>query len=419
MATLPMTRTEATGMQALAPQPARRWLHVVSHTDPRYGGLSSAVPSLAASLASRHGLEVPLAAFCHPGEEYRPAETREEQISFWPTSRSAWMFDRKPKAAFTEAVRNADGLHIHGIWEQSTAVACKLARQLGKPYVLSAHGMLEPWALATKKLKKRVYAALIERDNVAGAACLHALTAAEAEQYRHFGAKCPIAVIPNAVDLPEDAHPELFLTRFPELRGKRVMLFLSRLHPKKGLDLLVEAWARAGERHPEAHLVIAGPDSQGMQARLTAQAVQAGVDDRISFTGMLTGSMKWSALEAAEAYVLPSYSEGLSMALLEAMGMGLPVIATRACNMPAITAADAGWEIDAKIEDLTSALGDLLSRSPEQNWVKGRNGARLIADRYSPARVAGQMAGVYAFALGGTQPDGVQLSAMQPAGGAR
>ena len=402
---------------SVAPQAGRRWLYVVSHTDPRYGGLSSAVPALAASLVSRHGLDVSLAAFCLPGEQYRPAQTPEDRIAFWPTSRKAWMLDGKLKASFAEAMRQVDGVHIHGIWEESTAVACKLARQMGKPYVLSAHGMLEPWALATKKLKKQVYAALVERRNVAGAACLHALTTAEAEQYRNFGADCPIAVVPNAVELPEDAHPELFLARFPELRGKRVVLFLSRLHPKKGLDLLVAAWARVAPAHPEAQLVIAGPDGDGMQDKLTAQAVAAGVDSRISFAGMLTGPMKWSALAAAECYVLPSYSEGLSMALLEAMGVGLPVIATRACNMPEITQSDAGWEIDAKIETLTSALGDSLDRSSEQNWKTGLNGAKLIAARYSPAQVARQTAEVYAFALGGPTPEGAQMSPGQHEGG--
>ena len=321
----------------------------------------------------------------------------------------SWALDGKLNASFADAVRAADGLHVHGLWEQSTAAACRLARKLGKPYVLSAHGMLEPWALATKKLKRRVYAALIERENVAGAACLHALTAAEAAQYRNFGATGPIAVVPNAVALPEDAHADVFLSRFPELRGKRLVLFLSRLHPKKGLDLLVESWSRVGRAHPEARLVIAGPDADGMQAGLQQLATERGIDGRICFVGMLTGAMKWSALDAAEGYVLPSYSEGLSMALLEAMGMGVPVIATRACNMPEITAADAGWEIDANVASLTSALAELLDNPPETTWSKGRNGAQLIGQRFTPAQVARQMAEVYEYALEGTVPQSTQL----------
>lgn len=403
MATLPVTELEPVAVRSAVP--ARRWLHVVSHTDPRYGGLSSAVPSLAASLSSREGLQVPLAAFCVPGEEYRPAPMRGEDVLFWPTSRIGWMRDRKLSITFAQAIDEADGLHIHGLWEQSTMVACRLARQKSKPYVLSAHGMLEPWALATKRLKKRVYAALTERANVAGAACLHALTAAEAEQYRNFGANGPIAIVPNAVELPEGAHPDLFLAHFPELRGKRVLLFLSRLHPKKGLDLLMEAWARSSKGHADAHLVIAGPDEDGMQSKLMAQAAGLGVEDRVTFAGMLTGSMKWSALATARCYVLPSYSEGLSMALLEAMGMGLPVIATRACNMPEITSVDAGWEIEANVEALASAVGDFLNGCCEENESKGRNGASLIAARYTPARVARQMAEVYEYVLSGRLPE--------------
>ncbi len=387
----------------------RKWLHVVSHTDPRYGGLSAAVPALAASLSLQAPLDVSLAAFCHAGETYQPREMEGEEISFWPTSRASWAFDRELKASFAEAVRQADGLHIHGIWEESTAVACRLARKLGKPYVLSAHGMLEPWALAAKRLKKRIYAALIERENVAGAACLHALTTAEAEQYRQFGATCPIAVIPNAVDLPEDAHADLFLHRFPELRGKRLVLFLSRLHPKKGLDLLIEAWARVAGQHPGASLVIAGPDAEGMQAKLVSLAMARGVDAQVCFTGMLAGAMKWSALDAAECYVLPSYSEGLSMALLEAMGVGVPVIATHACNMPEITAAHVGWEIDANADALTAALQTLLDRPADENWAMGRNGAQLIASRYTPEQVTRQMAELYDFLLGGPPPATTRL----------
>lgn len=406
--TSPLIATHTTGPFMTPPPPPRmfphsRWLHVVSHTDPRYGGLSSAVPSLAASLADQD-VEVALAAFCLPGEEYRPATMGADQVSFWPTSRASWALDRGLKTSFAEAMRAADGLHIHGIWEESTAVACRTARKLGKPYVLSAHGMLEPWALAAKKLKKRIYAALIERDNVAGAACLHALTMAEAEQYRQFGATCPIAVVPNAVEVPEEADADVFLNQFPKLRGKRIVLFLSRLHPKKGLDLLIGSWARIAKEHHQACLVIAGPNSDGFEGKLAEEVRERGIENQVCFTGMLTGAMKWSAFDAAECYVLPSYSEGLSMALLEAMGVGLPVIATRACNMPEITQYEAGWEIEPTADALTQALGTLLTRRPQENWVKGRSGARLIASRYTPEQVALQMAEVYRYLLGGPQP---------------
>lgn len=383
------------------------WLHVVSHTDPRYGGLSAAVPALADSLAATPGVDTSLAAFCAPGESYLPPVLDRDHVTFWPTSRRQWLFDRTLRDRFTAVVRGADGLHIHGIWEESTARAAALARELRKPYVLSAHGMLEPWALSAKRVKKQIYAALIEHGNVRRASCLHALTEAEAQQYRAFGARGPIAVIPNAVQIPDDVHGEEFLAHFPELRGKRLLLFMSRLHPKKGVDLLLRSWIETARRFPEAHLVLAGPDSDGMRAHLLAEAQNAGIDDRLTFAGMLTGSKKWSALDAAEAYILPSHSEGLSMALLEAMGVGLPVIATHACNMPEITRSGAGWEIDTTTEAISEAISAVLERPMEDNWATGRRGAQLIAERYTPRQVAEQFRKVYGFVLGGPRPEGV------------
>lgn len=377
-----------------------RWLEVVSHTNPRYGGLSTAVPRLGLSLETS-GYDVSLAAFCAPGENFRPEGYADARVSFWPTSRRQWLRSGTLRGQFAEAVHAADGVHIHGLWEMSTAVASRRARREGRPYVLSAHGMLEPWALANKGLKKKLYATLLERSHVAGAACLHALTTAEAQQYRDFGARGPIAVVPNAVQVPAQASPDPFLEAFPQLRGRRLVLFLGRLHPKKGLDLLAEAWLQVGHQHPDAVLVLAGPDSEATQAKLEARLGAEIVAGRVVFTGMLGGAMKWSALAAAELFVLPSFSEGLSMSVLEAMGAGLPVLVTHACHMPEVTGVGAGWEIDAAAEPLAEALEEILTRSPEQNSATGERGALLIAKRYSPVRVAEQMGALYQFALHG------------------
>ena len=385
-----------------------RWLAVMSHLDPRYGGLSAVVPRLGMEMA-HSGVDMELAAFCAPGEFYVPEGMGEGGLSHWPTSRVAWLTKRELRERLRETIRPFEGVHVHGLWEQSTASACGLARELRKPYVLSAHGMLEPWALRNKQVKKYLYATLSERGNVQGAACLHALTVGEALTYRWFGAQGPIAVIPNGVTVPKALSAELFLGRYPELKGKRNLLFMSRLHPKKGLDLLVPAWAQLAKRWPDAHLVIAGPDFEGTLAKTEQMVAEYELGERVLFTGMLDEAMKWSALAACECFVLPSHSEGLSMSALEAMGAGLPVIVTEPCNMPEVSHFDLGWEIGASMLHLASAMREMLENSPASNVATGARGRRLIEERYAWPIVARQMAEVYRWVEGGPEPESVEV----------
>lgn len=222
-------------------------------------------------------------------------------------------------------------------------------------------------------------------------------------QYRRFGAKGPIAVVPNAVSVPAELTPEPFLQAFPQARARRLVLFLGRLHPKKGLQLLVPAWLRLWREFPDALLVLAGPDSLETRVALQGQVSAAGAEASVLFPGMLDPERKWSALAASEIFVLPSFSEGLSMGVLEALGAGVPVLLTRGCNMPEAAAAGAGWEIEPAVQPLEAVLRAALGRQPEANRAMGQRGAALIQARYSPERVARQMAAVYRFALTGTQ----------------
>ena len=386
-----------------------RWMAVVSHTDPSYGGLSSAVPRLSQSVAAMGGVDVSIAAFCAPSEQFRPAGFDDDHLRFWPAARSPWLRSGHLRRQFRDALRAVDGVHIHGLWEASTALASRTARQLEKPYIVSAHGMLEPWALANKRLKKLAYGLLIEKGVIAHASCLHALTRAEAGQYRDFGARGPIAVIPNAVDVPEKLSEDLFFARFPHLRRKRLILFMGRLHPKKGLDLLGKAWIQVGKLFPEAHMVLAGPDAEGTRAQLEALFRAEDLTNSVTFTGMLDGAMKWSALAAAEIFTLPSYSEGLSMGALEAMGAGVPVLVTRNCNMPEVTSYRAGWEIAAKAEELTTALKAALRKQPFENKELGSRGGDLITSRYNSRHIAAAMSEVYRYVLNGIPPSTVEL----------
>jgi glycosyltransferase involved in cell wall biosynthesis len=388
---------------APAPMSKRRMLEVISHLDPRLGGLSAVVPRLSAELAESYRFDVEMCIFRGPGEQDTASFERNVGHSIWPSSRVAWCRDSALRHNFRSLLDQTDGVHIHGLWETSATVAARLARAAGKPYIISAHGMLEPWALRNKALKKRIYSALLERSNLRGAACLHALTEAEAEDYRRFGCRQPIAVIPNGVDARQTAGAALFLERFPSLVGKKILLFLGRIHFKKGLDLLVSAWAGIAQQYPDAVLVLAGPDSEGSLTTVQKLIGEYGLADSVLFTGMLDEAMKWSALASATSFVLPSYSEGLSVAVLEALSMGVPVIASKQCHIPEVEGRGAGWVISTEIHPLQLALRKVLENSLAVNASIGRQG-QALAREYRWQVVAGKMAELYGWIAGGPHP---------------
>jgi glycosyltransferase involved in cell wall biosynthesis len=385
------------------------WLNVVTHLDPKYGGLSAAVPALANAVSEAGYYSTSIAGFCAAGEQFNPATTNPIAIDHLPLGRLNWMKNSTARHRFHQLVDDSAGVHVHGIWEHSTAAATSRARASKKPYVISAHGMLERWALANKRAKKVLYAALIERANLQSADCLHALTQAEAQDYRNFGLLNPIAVIPNGVNIPAHLSPDLFLERFPDLRGKRLVLFLGRIHFKKGLDLLAHAWAHIAPKSLDTHLVLAGPDSEDTQDTLSRQLTALGLSQRVTFTGMLSQDVKWSALAASECFVLPSYSEGLSVSVLEAMSAGLPVIVTKQCNLPEVEEHNCGWVIDTQVDELVDALKDLLHASSREIADMGANGRHLVSRRYSWPVIGEQMSRVYRWLNGGSVPVQVEL----------
>jgi glycosyltransferase involved in cell wall biosynthesis len=385
------------------------WMSVVTHLDPKYGGLSSAVPALASAVAAAGQLSTSIASFCLPGEHFAPVTTSPVAVRYMPLGRMNWFKDSSARHTFHNLVDHSAGVHIHGLWEHSTSAAAQRARALQKPYVVSAHGMLERWALANKRAKKTIYAALFERANLQKAACLHALTEAEARDYRNFGLSNPIAVIPNGVTIPAHFSADNFLNRFPEFRDRRLVLFLGRIHFKKGLDILAQAWGRVAAKWPDACLVLAGPDSEDTQITLEKQLATLGIGNRVKFTGMLSHEAKWSALAAAECFVLPSYSEGLSVSVLEAMGAGLPVIITNQCNLPEVKEHGCGWVIEPKVDELVSSLNAMLSSSSRDVAEMASNGRQLVARNYSWAGIGERMSSVYNWLNGGPVPSQVEM----------
>lgn len=302
-------------------------------------------------------------------------------------------------------------VHSHGLWMYSGIAARKTAQKARCPLVISPHGMLEPWALANSSVKKKIAGWLFENRNLRTANCLHALCLPEAKNIRRLGLRNPIAVIPNGVDWDE-IHPlpdrDAVSRWVPQTAGKRRILFLSRLHPKKGLENLLRAWARLQDKFPGWILIIAGSGSPNYEFALRKLAVDLGIDATALFLGPVHGDRKRDALAAADIFVLPSFSEGLSMAILEACAAGIPVLHTKECNFPELTKTGAAIEVPTTAPGVEAGLRQLLEISPEQRQSMGRTGMALVRESYTWAKVATQMVALYRWLRNeGPRPEAV------------
>lgn len=297
---------------------------------------------------------------------------------------------------------NPDMVHVHGIWTHQSADV--VAWSCGtKPYLVSPHGMLDPWAVANSSFKKRIARWLYEDRHLQNAACLHALCDAEAAAIRAFGLTNPICVIPNGVAMPQIAAKPA--APWQEIEpGARVLLFLGRLHPKKNIDGLLRALARlkAAQGLGNWRLVVAGWGQAGHAAELAALTEELSLCPEVTFLGPIHGAQKDAALRNASAFVLPSFSEGLPMAVLEAWSYALPVAMTQACNLTEGFAAGAALEIGTEPEEMAHQLSGFLSASQQERVAMGDRGAELARTCYSWERVSKGLADVYRWMLGGS-----------------
>ena len=365
-----------------------------------YGGPSKMLPLLAAALG-RRGLSVDLVTTDANG-----AETLDVPVGCWTQKdgyrlryfrrlgRTEYKVSVSLVAWLTRHVAEYDLVHVHSDFNfpvLTTAVTC---RWRNVPYLLTPHGMLEPWALGYKAWKKRLYYQWIERPLVLrGARALHALNRSEAANIEALELGPPVVVLPNGVDPSEavvrdPAQAEVFLKRFPIARGKTVILFLHRIDQKKGLNILAEAYHRVRVRFPQTHLIVAGPETRGFTVTARGFFEAAGCADAVTFTGMLEGEDKKGAFAAASVFVAPSYSEGFSMSVLEAMAAGLPCVLSEGCNFPEAGAAGAARIVPTGNADaFAAALNDFLS-DPATMQPMGLLARKMVLSSYTWPKIA-------------------------------
>lgn len=288
-------------------------------------------------------------------------------------------------------VKSSNIVHAHGFYVAPNWLIGSEARRQRKPLVHHVQGFLDPWILARSRFKKRIAHFLFESANFRHASLWRAVSLKEEQQIRDFGVKAPVIVLPNGVKLPvERSAAELaeFAAKFPRT-GKRRAIFLSRIHSKKGLDLLIPAWTGLPtELTCDWELLLFGPDEGGYASQVAGWIEQAGLGKAVKLMGSVSGAAKEAAFRSADLFVLPSYSEGFPMAVLEASSYGLPVVQTSECNFPELTAAQGAWECVPTLEGLTKSLRMALACDDSERHQRGEAGYQLVCEHYSWSSIA-------------------------------
>ena len=326
----------------------------------------------------------------------------------------AWGYSNQLLPAVLGA--DLDILSTHGLWKYCSIASLRWHRRMARAYIVHPHGMLESWALQNAKWKKRIAGLLYENQHLRGAACLRALGEAEAQSIRAYGVRSPICVIPNGVDLP-DLSETAALRAQPFAEGRKMLLYLGRLHPKKNVANLIRAWKQILNSHALARaswvLAIAGWSQGGYEQKLKHLAGDldpAATPElaSIAFLGARFGMEKNECYRACAAFIMPSLSEGLPMTVLEAWAYAKPVLMTPECNLPEGFGAGAALQIGTGPEELAAGLKQVIEMSDDDRRAMGNRGRNLVATTFSWPRIGEQMRSVYEWALGGgTRPEAI------------
>ena len=376
-------------------------LHVSPYFPPArpYGGPPASVLGLCRGL-QRAGVEVEVVTTTANGRDsLRPSPPGGERydgvpVQYAPRAFPQRFFGARLRGPLTAALARADVCHIHGVWNAPEWWASYLARAARVPYVVSPRGMLQPQAMARGRWRKAAAFALLDRRNLRGAALMHATSEQEAGAIRALDLGVPVAVVPNGVDLdgPHDASGG-YRGRLGIPPDAFVVLFLGRMHRIKRVDLLADAFAAARATHPSMHLVLAGPDEQGLVPDLLRRL--AGDVAHVHAIGDIHGADKWALLKDADVMVQCSDSESFGLAVVESLASGVPVIVTRTCPWSEVETRECGLWVEQPAPAIAAAIRTLAD-DPLRRARMGERAVAFARDRYSWDAIAPQMARLYA-----------------------
>lgn len=385
-------------------------LHLVASLARQFGGPSKACLEMCNSLV-QNGNEVSLFSTNMNGEKDLTSDDLRENLSenvqlklFQVNRPRFWKPSLTMARAIDKHIAEFDLVHIHSLYLFHNLVGGYYCRKYNIPYIVRPHGTLDPFLYKRHRYRKKIMELLFENRNLQNAAAIHYTTEEEMELARPYTFGTPGIVIPNGLRVEEyEKLPEKgsFRVRFPETNGKKLILFFSRINFKKGLDILIPAFIRLAQQHPDYHLALVGPDDSNLIPGILRELQMAGIatdgdNKRITITGMISGDEKLAALHDADVFVLPSYSENFGIAVIEAMICGLPVIISDKVNIWREVVADgAGIAGPCDIKWFADAIESLMEQ-PYKRQTMGQAGIISVKKRYDWQQIAVQLETAYA-----------------------
>jgi len=329
------------------------------------------------------------------------------KIFFFPVHTPRFWGTSIPLAqALRQEIKNYELVHIHCLYLFHHQVAAYCCQKWRVPYLISIHGALDPFLYRRHRWRKSVMEWLLQNRNFKKAAALHFTSEEEKDLATPYIGKAPGVVIPLGLDISEYENlpdPGEFRRRFPEVLGKKIILFFGRLNFKKGLDILVKAFAKVARNREDAHLVLAGPPDPDFGEKVRGWLADEGILARATFTGMLLGEEKLAVLRDADIFVLPSYTENFGIAVIEAMACGLPVVISNKVNIwREVEAGGAGRVGPCQVEWFATAMEELLAR---EDWRQrlGEGGRALVREKFQWATIASLLEETYVSIIASSQ----------------
>lgn len=354
------------------------------------GGPSRSVPMLVKGLAEV-GVDITLMTFRSDDMNTHALEGTTAKLKVLEPGTSAKEIEKYILA------EKFDIIQMQSMWAKSYHQVAQIARKHNIPYLITPRGMLEPWSLSQKKWKKKLALMLYQMKDLQKAACIFTTAEMEAQHVRDLGVKVPMSVIPNGIET------EGYPCRTSNQEVKKQVLFLSRIHVKKGIELLLEAWKRIHTTYPDWILTIVGNGEEEYINSLKEKVKALGLQGYVQISEPVFGNAKVQLYQSSSLFCLPSYSENFGMVIAEAMSCGVPVITTTNCPWEILNDTNTGWCIDLSVDNLEKALREAMSMDSAELYEKGQQSSKLVFENFNYRNVAEKTKKLYEWILNKTE----------------